>query len=596
MSYSLLSAPGDGFQTQEAFVFGNLNVLTNLGITGIGQFAGNLNKSGNGQISLVSADSAFTLTGAAASTLSTTGTSSQLSILSAANAGSNGSIFINATDTTSGSIRAVAAGAVANAISLSATNANSATTVTMASAGTGASAMVLSTSSTTSTLGLSAAGSLSLQSSNTSSGINIGTVTAGVPVNIGTSTSTTTFAGPVIMGNTVTTSTNNNVFIGDNVITLNTSGAATGLPAGLEFTRFQPVGTTVTGDVTSGRSQESGTTQAGGTTTTAVLSASASSTDSFYNGWHGTVTISATTYTFRILSYVGSTRTATFVAAIAVSVTAGNAYVLYSATESAFVWNETTDQFEKITSAAQLGSSLTRQQYAPVAQGTTDIEPLVFTNVPVTTSGSSTTVNLTNAGFFHGTYSPIVGHRINITATVNSTGLTGTITNGIYTITAVSNPTITFTHGTAITATAPATVAVELTDSSQLSVNRLVNLTAGASLAFTGAPLVIDNFPITAANGTTWLVISSSVLALTFGALRIHAYDTTNTTTGSFSVADIVRGGNAGGNATATAVAATTAGNYRIQFRWSATFPEVRHQIASTATITYRFIIYGVNS
>lgn len=141
-------------------------------------------------------------------------------------------------------------------------------------------------------------------------GINIGTVTAGVPINIGTSNSTTTINGSLTVKGSMETINSTTVSIADNAILLNASPTMAA-DSGLVIKRYQAANNTGAGEVVADTPDLTGTAQSGSTATTIVLASTASATDSFYNGYWIMITSgTGNNQVRRIKSYVGSTKTA----------------------------------------------------------------------------------------------------------------------------------------------------------------------------------------------------------------------------------------------------------------------------------------------
>jgi hypothetical protein len=162
---------------------------------------------------------------------------------------------------------------------------------------------------------------ISIQTDDITNGINIATVTAGVPVTIGTATSTTTVVGDFVVSGTTTTVDTATLTVEDNIILVN-SGPSGSADGGMAIKRFQEQNNSGTGDVVSDTAAQTGVDHA---TNTFVSSATAttvgfnndgsnppSSNDDFYNGWWIKITGgTGANQVRRIKDYNGTTRVAT---------------------------------------------------------------------------------------------------------------------------------------------------------------------------------------------------------------------------------------------------------------------------------------------
>lgn len=435
--------------TQDTSTVANLNIRNGgslfIGGTGIAQLRStNIDTSvqslsitgSNGITASVATNISYVTSGGAVTYTASNTTSGQITLTSAGLQGANGSIYLNATNATSGQVKLVAAGNVASAVSLAATG------------------------GTTATFDINSTGALNLQSSNTTSGVNIGTVTSGVPVSIGTANSIVTINGELLAPGGLTRINTTQLNVKDNFFVINSGGSTLGLDTGMSFKKFQNPNDTGSGDVVTGRVQESGTVGTGSTTTAVVLGGTASSTDNFYNGWW--IKIATSNAVRRIKSYVGSTKTATIYATADNSNTATSyftdgldfssaptsttAYTLYSDPQNTKFFNGTLNAMieSSIAQDAENGAITTAasQQYVPNVAGSYTAQPLKFDNQPMTASG--TTVTVTTPG---GVLKATVGRLVNIS---NTTGLSPA-PSGNYTIASVSGNTITFTAASATT-------------------------------------------------------------------------------------------------------------------------------------------------
>ncbi len=120
------------------------------------------------------------------------------------------------------------------------------------------------------------------------------------------------------------------VSIGDNTLVLN-AGPSTSRDAGLLIHRYQVDNDVASGDVVADTSAASGAFQVGSAGTSAVLDAAASAVDNFYNHWWLRVTSGTGDDQVRqIVSYVGSTKTATLSSAFTTDPDAADTYSLYN--------------------------------------------------------------------------------------------------------------------------------------------------------------------------------------------------------------------------------------------------------------------------
>lgn len=264
--------------------------------------------------------------------------------------------------------------------------------LTIAVTGSSDSSVIISSSGTSSTdaiivnasaggIDMDATGQINIDTTDTVNGVFIATTTASVPVNIGSSTSEVLIAGNLTVSGTTTTINTETLTIEDNIIIVNSGNGELGADGGMVIRRNQTSNNTgVGGDVVtdSGAGVVSAAFQAGSATPgTLVLSASASASDDFYNGWWIKVTSgTGINQVRRVKDYVGSTRTAT----------------LYLTADNTATF---TDGLDLVTAPAEADTySLFNSPYiASFYDESADKWTLAFTNItpdPVPTAGIST--------------------------------------------------------------------------------------------------------------------------------------------------------------------------------------------------------------
>lgn len=241
-------------------------------------------------------------------------------------------------------------------------------------------------------------GRIDIDTTDTVNGVFVATATAGVPVNIGSSTSEVTIAGNLTVSGTTTTINTETLTVEDNIIVVNSGNGELGADGGMVIRRNQtPNDTGAGGDVVTdtGAGIVTGAFQSGSATPgTLVLSAGASASDDFYNGWWIKVTSGAgNNQVRRIKDYVGSTKTATiYVTAdntasftdgldLATAPAATDTYTLYNSPYISSFYDESADKwtlaFTNITPdpVPDAGiSTVTIQRYASFDSGAITIQ------------------------------------------------------------------------------------------------------------------------------------------------------------------------------------------------------------------------------
>jgi len=450
----------------------------------------------NGTV-LISSSGNFAASNPAISLTATNSTSGQILMTSASNSTTVPAIVISGTSSTGAGISITSAGPgiSSSSISISATNATSGA-VTVSAAGTSATALSLTASA--GGIAATAVGLINITTTSTSSGITIATGTAGVPVVIGTSTSLTTIAGNLLVQGTTTQTQSTNTLVFDNVITVSAGPSAIGADGGLAVRRSQAPGAAITGDVVAQPApiQESGAFQAGSTTSAVVLSAFASVTNNFYNGWWITITSgTGINQQRRIKSYVASTKIATlYVVAdntttpyfndglvLVTAPAAADTYQLFAESYMCMSFNETGNNFQYVSSSVDPGTGVIAPvQYAPAKHGSTIIQPRVYNNASFSASASANIVVT------------IIGHGLTVGSKIRTSNSTDAgITAAVYTVSASATNTFTFVNGSAITSTGTSSITISMLDTSILYVNKIALQDAGyGSLSIPGLPTV----------------------------------------------------------------------------------------------------------
>ena len=511
---------------------GGMNISTSVqatSITGTNGITGNV----GGLISLTSSTNAIALTSSTSTvTVTSSTTAGQITLASAGLVGSNGSVFINATNATSGTVNIVGAGNVAGAVTL---NANGGTT-----------ASVL----------LSSTGIVNVQPT---TGLNLATTTSGVPITIGNN-SIVTISGQLLATGGLTRINTTVTDILDNFVTVNAGGTTAGLDSGYAMRSYQVPNDTGVGDVVTGRIQETGTIGTGSTTTTIVLGPTASTVDGTYNGdWIRNLTSNAVR---RIKTYVGATKTATIYATadntntaagifqdgldFLSSSTSGQVYNIYSNPFNAMYYNTSSIGMINASFANSPDSSVLTtasiQQYLPQTSGKYISKPLTFANQSATASG--TTISVTTPG---GALTLTVGRLIRITA---STGFTPSIPTGTYTILTNASNVVTFTVPATTTNAANSTVALTCLETSAISADYIFGNSLTSPI-ISGFPLVtavvvltqnsvtpVTITPNTSQQGCYTIMVSSVVAggSCCWGSrVKAQATDNNNAVTGSIS-------------------------------------------------------------
>jgi hypothetical protein len=483
---SQLSATNIDTSVQSMSIFGSNGLTTNV----------------SGAIALTSSTNAISLTSSTSTvTVTSSTTAGQITLASAGLVGGNGSIFVNATNATSGTVKLSAAGNVTNAVSLNATGGTSAT------------------------IGLLSTGPINIQPA--AGALNLATSGTSIPVNIGNTNSVVTINGELIVtAGSITKLVSEQVIVKDNVMTVNSGGTSAGLDAGYATRVFQTPNDAGTGDVVTGRIQETGIIGTGSTTTTIVLGPTASSVDNFYNG--KVVRCVTTTAVRFIKSYVGSTKTATIYGIadnvdsatnyfqdgldFLVAPVSGQTYNIYNNPYSVSFYNTTAIGTIDAAIANNPNQTLTTaavQQYLPKTAGKYTSKPLSFANQSATASG--TTISVTTPG---GSLTLTVGKLIRITT---SSGFTPTIATGVYTILTNASNIITFTAAVTTTNAANSTVAFDCLETSAIQCDYIFGNSLSAPI-IAGFPLVTGTITLTQ-NSTTAVTITPNTSLV--GAYRI---------------------------------------------------------------------------
>lgn len=397
-------------------------------------------------------------------------------------------------------------------------------------------------------------GPIVINTTNISSGISIATTTVGVPVSIGTSSSVTTINGNLIVSGTRTELNTETLTVKDNVILLNSGNGELGLDAGIVIRRFQDPNGSATGDVVTNPNpiQESGAFQAGSATpATLKLSAFASSTTDFYNGWWIKVTSgTGIDQVRRIKAYNGTTKVATtYVTSdnvapfidgldLIAAPAAADTYSLYSAPYTMNYYDESQDTYNFATvalvpdpvSAPGISTALV-QQYQNVNTGALDVFTKIYNNAHGT--ASTTTITFTLLG--HG---QVANNKVKVS---NSSAFTPTITTGLYTITSATTDTFTITVAASTTSTTASSATLELYNTSIITANIIQPHNNDFPLTIEGISCVED---IVIPKTSTSLFTLSTCTEIS-GAYMILVGDLNNTD-GAFAVFAVASSGTGG--------------------------------------------------
>lgn len=434
---------------------------------------------------LVSGAGSFSTSVPAVSILATNSTSGQVNISSAGNISTSPAVNISATGTTAGNILLTAAGSYSGSVPAITINATSATgEVLVKSAGTSVQAVHIEASA--GGIYATAVKPISISTTDTVTGVNIATLTSGVPVNIGTSTSLTTIAGDLTVMGTQTILNTVSLTIEDNTIILNSGLQSLGADAGLAVRRYQTPNNVPSGNVISTPSpiQESGAFQTGSATPgTLVLSQHSSPTDSYYIGWFIQIMSGAgISQVRRIKAYNGTTKTATLFTTsdnvgptpgpaftdgldLTVAPVSGDSYHLFCKVYVANYYDQTSYSWNFAASASvdTLGISASNaDQPQSIKTGDQEIRPQSYKNV--SGSASSTTITFTVVG--HGL---VYGSKVRLTSSSN---FTPSITSGVYVVqTAPTADTFTISVSASTVSTIASSATLSFLNSSVLKVN-----------------------------------------------------------------------------------------------------------------------------
>lgn len=161
--------------------------------------------------------------------------------------------------------------------------------------------------------------------------------------------------------------------IGDNLVVIN-SGPGSSRDAGVLIQRFQNANDSGAGDVVSDTTAFS-TTFASASGTTAVFNTTASSSDSFYNGWYIRITSgTGINQVRRIVTYTGATRTATLASAWTTAPSSGDGVSFFNRIYASQFYQKANDRFTLGFTADDPGSSsVTLGDYAALATGAISI-------------------------------------------------------------------------------------------------------------------------------------------------------------------------------------------------------------------------------
>jgi hypothetical protein len=253
-------------------------------------------------------------------------------------------------------------------------------------------------------------------------------------------------AGNIVIGGNLTVSgtlvtvNSTTVNINDNILVLNAGPSGTS-DSGVLINRYQISNNTGTGDIVSDTTTFNGTLQTGTSTSVIVLPSGASSLDSFYNGYWVKITSGTANNNVRqIVSYVGSSRTATLSLVLTSTPTAntdtfnlyGNAYATNYFKESTkeYVLGYTNDALSSlitdVTYANLRLSNLTGSLISASNLITTNISSIYQTIANIlATNINSTNVTTTNISGIYQTIGNILATNINSTnVTISNLSLT----------------------------------------------------------------------------------------------------------------------------------------------------------------------------
>jgi len=283
----------------------------------------------------------------------------------------------------------------------------------LCSQGTGNQSILLRATGSTGGIFATASGPISINSSDNINGINIGTVTTGIPVNIGTTNSTTTIYGSLDVRGSTTTYQSTVVTIADNILELNSapSGIA---DAGVAIKRYQLANDTCLGAVVGDTPEISGTAQSG-SIGAITLSAADTEPDNFYNGyWIKIISGTGTCQVRRIKTYNSLTKVATIYTTadqtgVLNSPTPAeglnwttipditSVYGLYPCHYIASIWDESLKEFALVCSNMVSGdSTIPIAHYIDLHVNNIIANALTVNNINGTTADTQTTFNLTD--------------------------------------------------------------------------------------------------------------------------------------------------------------------------------------------------------
>jgi hypothetical protein len=540
---------------------------------------------------------------------------------------SAGGVAIDANHSTNGKIVLTADSTATDALRLNATaggiDVDSAGAVDIDAVG----VITISTTATgTNTLTLDSTGEIKIDSTDTINGVKIATETSAVPVLIGTTESTTTVAGDLIVqgdytvNGTTTTLNIQTLLVEDNLIQLNHAGGSIGIDSGVVIRRYQTANGSSTGNVIENATssdgfvpQESGAFQAGSSTLsgTLVLSAHASDTDDFYNGWWIRITSgSGVDQVRRIKDYDGTSKTATiFIDTdnntvqnpeftdglnLATAPAAADTYELYNQSSIALFWDESTNYYKLagLPNSDLPGSPLliaddTKNQYSKLNSGEIRIDSQIHRNVLGSASGTTITMTLKDID-------ELVSAGDKVLISDSALGFTPSI-NGTYTVTGTTANTMTFTVGSSTTSAADASATVKFLNTSKLLVNTIE--LADPSFGIINIPGLFYTEDIGIGNDSTAAVSLTAATTNFYGAYRIIVEDiSTPGNAGSMATFDITKSSSSGaGNINRTSLSKGDE-NQRINMVWqSGSFrPALYHAPAGSdpRTNTYRVRVY----
>jgi uncharacterized protein YjbI with pentapeptide repeats len=255
-------------------------------------------------------------------------------------------------------------------------------------------------------------------------------------INIG---GNTIINGNLTVNGTTISVNSTTVNIADNIIVLNSgpSGTADG---GTVINRFQIDNNTGAGDVVSGSEPIAftGTVQTGTSTTVVVLPSGASAVDSFYNNWWIKITSGTANNNVRqIVSYVGSTKTATLSSVFTSTPSAGSdTFNLYNRVFVANYFKESLKEFTLSYISSNPGSIITDVTYANLHLGNltsilTSTSNLIATNATISNFTLPTNITITNLVSTNSSLGNVFGTNLNFTnATItNFTSVNVTFNN-----------------------------------------------------------------------------------------------------------------------------------------------------------------------